>query len=95
MDQENTALLACLETQEDMDMQEEPEEAAFPPEVVKVVTQEELRVEETLLEEIPDFLAVMELEMVPGANLVDETQVTLMTMETVEMITAKMMTSQM
>ena len=90
MDQESTALLACLETQEDKGLLEELEEASFRAEVMEVVTQEELQAEGTLMAEILDFLTVLELEMVPEANPVDETQVTLMTMEPVEMITVEM-----
>ena len=89
MDQNNTALYSCLQ---ELDLEEELEEAAFWLEVMEVVTQEELQAEGTLMEEVPDFLAVMKLKIVPEANPVDETQVTLMTMETVEMITVKMMT---
>ena len=69
-----------------MDSEEELEEAAFWSEVMEVVTQEGLQVEGTLMEEVPDFLEAMELEMVPEANPVDEIQVTLMTIEPVEMI---------
>ena len=41
--------------------EEELDEADFQSEVMEVVTQEELQVEGTLMEEVPDFLAVMEL----------------------------------
>ena len=89
MDQKNTALHSCLQ---ELDLEEELEEAVFRSEVTEVVTQEELQADGTLMEDVLDFLAVMELKMVPGANPVDKTQVTLMTMEIVEMITAEMMT---
>ena len=73
-----------------MVFQEEVEEATFQAEVMEVVTQEELQVERILVEEVPDFLEVMELRMVPEATLVAQSQVTLMTMELVEMMTVEM-----
>ena len=42
------------------------------------------------MEEVPDFLEVMELGMVPEATLVAEIQVTQVTMELVEMMTVEM-----
>ena len=78
-------MLDCSETQEDVGFQEELEEATFQAEVMEVVTQEELQAEGILVEEVPDFLEVMELGMVPEATLVAEIQVTLITTELVEM----------
>ena len=53
---------------------------------MEVVTQEELQAEGILVEEVQDFLGVMELGMVSEATLVAEIQVTLLIMELVEMI---------
>ena len=82
-------MLGYLVALEDTVLQEELEEAVPQAEVLEVVTQEELQAEGILVEEVPDFLEVMELGMVPKATLA-KIQVTTTTTELGEMMTVEM-----